>query len=143
MTQTDDTDFPSDEVANSGALVAVFGKWPSFHDAEVIALRLEIGDRASTIETDIHVHEMTSEVDDRGYFVLRHHTRVTLRFEGAEVESLEGWHTQNVLFDLEIAMNTKSTRRFQVEFEGITGFAARFSCDRISILSVQPFELHD
>jgi hypothetical protein len=45
-------------ILNREELEERFGDWPSFHDAEVLAVRLDSGQRANaqpSIELDIHV----------------------------------------------------------------------------------------
>jgi hypothetical protein len=60
-------------------LTQIFGAWPSFHDSEVLGVRLaRSGPDGPTCETQIHLFERTSEVDTAGFFILRHHTQVTL-----------------------------------------------------------------
>jgi hypothetical protein len=54
-------------VENAAALTKIFGKWPTFHDAEVLRIVLDrAGDDGPTIEAQIHVFAMTSRVDDSG-----------------------------------------------------------------------------
>ena len=56
-------------------LTVRFGYWPSFHDAEVVRVRFErSGEDSPFMECQIHVFEMTEEVDEEGFYVLRHHT---------------------------------------------------------------------
>ena len=60
---------------NSSALESIFGRWPSFHDAEMLRVVLDrSGDEGPTLEAVIRVFEMTSDVDPKGYYVLKNHT---------------------------------------------------------------------
>jgi hypothetical protein len=90
------------EVANQEALTERFGHWPSFHDAEIYALRLDSGQRADGIvrlELDIHVFEVDGELPSgRSNFVK--HTLVTFGFEEVEAQQMEDFGPQNVLDDL-------------------------------------------
>lgn len=53
-------------VENAAALEAIFGRWPSFHDAEVLRVALDrSGDDGPTLELVVHVFVMTGEVDAR------------------------------------------------------------------------------
>jgi immunity protein 50 of polymorphic toxin system len=66
---------------NSALLESIFGRWPSFHDAEVLRVVLDrSGDEGPTLEAAIHVFEMTPDVDPKGYYVLKNHTEVTSAF---------------------------------------------------------------
>jgi hypothetical protein len=82
-------------IKNHTALTSIFGEWPSFHDAELIALRFGIESKLSWIEADVHVFEMTSDIDSRGYFDLKNHTLVTMRFDGTRVLRDERGFRQN------------------------------------------------
>lgn len=57
----------------AGALVEIFGYWPAFHDAEVIAVRLDRSGVSGSpeLEADVHVFEMTSTVTPDGFYELR------------------------------------------------------------------------
>ena len=74
-----------ERIEGAEKLVAVFGYWPSFHDAEVLWLKM---DRkpvredifGPTLEMMVHTFEMTSEIGPDGAYVLRYHVLVYLRF---------------------------------------------------------------
>lgn len=133
------------EIAGAEAVTSIFGEWPSFHDAEVLRVRLDRGDGRSPVhlEADVHVFAMTSEVDDRGFFVLRDHTLVTLRFDGIADLDLGGFNHQNVLFSLsleDITSRQLDVLRWAVRFDSSHGVGASFLCERINVLAVEPFE---
>ena len=84
-------------IVGSEKLTKIFGKWPSFHDAEVHEVFLSRDDaetgakRASTsLITKIHVREMTSDVEANGYYVLRNHTLASFCFWGIERTGARG-----------------------------------------------------
>ena len=67
-------------IENGDALTRFFGgRWPSFHDAEVFEVQFDRGHvepekslyEFPTLTLKIHLWEMTREVDQSGYFVLR------------------------------------------------------------------------
>ena len=77
------------DVINREALVERFGEWPSFHDAEVYALRLDSGqgtDGVLRLELDVHVFDVDGTLPD-GRFNFVRHTLVTLVFEEVEAMS--------------------------------------------------------
>ena len=130
---------------NSEALVSVFGYWPSFHDAEVIRIVLDrSGDGGPTLEAVIHVFEMTNEVDSRGYFVLRHHTEVTLRFTEVAIARLQWFNHQNVLWSLEVSGldADEGGKRLHIEMPSSYGMEAEFDCKRAIVANVRPYESH-
>ena len=60
-----------------------FGYWPSFHDAELVALHLN---RKGNSSLSVHTWEMTKELNDKGYYVLAKHIVVEFIFETVWVE---------------------------------------------------------
>ena len=131
-------------IENAQALEAIFGTWPSFHDAEVMRVVLDrSGDEGPTLEAVIHVFRMTQEIDSRGQFVLTHHTEVALRFVGIVLERLQWFNSQNALNSLEIDevdLSGHDGRRFRVSMPSSFGMEAEFECVRIVVATVRPFE---
>ena len=80
-------------------VVAWFGYWPSFHDAEVVSITL---DRLNASRVVIHTFTATREIDARGYYVLRNHTLTTIRFHDVLNLEIKGFSNQNVIFGLSI-----------------------------------------
>jgi hypothetical protein len=128
---------------NSALLELIFGRWPSFHDAEVLRVVLDrSGDEGPTLEVTIHVFDMTSDVDPQGFCVLKNHTEVTLRFTLVGLKRLQWFNHQNVLSSLEISeIDPKECdgRRLRVEMPSSYGLEAEFDCKRAIVASVRPF----
>jgi hypothetical protein len=63
-----------DKIANCQLLTDIFGRFPSFHDAEVLSVTLDrqeiSGDRPN-LKAAIYVFEMTPEVSSEGKYVLK------------------------------------------------------------------------
>jgi hypothetical protein len=133
------------EISGGELLTNVFGRWPSFHDAEVLRISLErTADFVAgpACEIDIHVHEMTSELDDKGFYVLRHHTVVTLRCEGVRESELGGFNNQNVLAGLGLVAASRPddpTVRCELILDPSYGVAARFACASVQVVAAQPW----
>jgi hypothetical protein len=135
-------DIETRPIANAEALTEVFGRWPSFHDAEIHCIRLDRGTAGSpSLEADIHVFEMTADVAPDGYYVLKNHTLVTIRFGGIDQLELDGFNHQNVLLGLalrDISARQLDALKWEVQFDSSFGVGARFLCERISVLSAAP-----
>jgi hypothetical protein len=129
---------------NADRLTRVFGRWPSFHDAEILSIHLDRGGQEGpTLEARIHVFETTSEVDAKGYFVLKSHTLVTLMFTGVTLEGMAWINGQNVLEDIEItelASTGDDGRRFHIEFIPSYGLGAAFECKAAVVVEATPFD---
>jgi hypothetical protein len=93
------------------------------------------------MDVTIHHWEMTSELDSKGYFVLRHHTLTTLRFSGVSDLQLAGFNHQNVLFDLEISelADSGSDARFSIAMPTSFGCEGSFKCSGVRVLSTAPY----
>jgi len=132
------------DIQNKKALIDIFGHWPSFHDAEILRMSLEReGEDGPYLEAHIHVFEMTSEIDAKGYYVLKNPTLVTFRFTHIVLEYLKWFNQQNVLWDLEIT-NIKPEENdgcnFKVVMPSSYGLEASFDCKDIIIVNVKPYE---
>lgn len=129
-------------IENAELIENIFDGWPSFHDAEIHTLLLTRDCNSSPrMDVTIHHWEMTSEVDSKGYFVLKHHTLTTLRFSRVSELQLTGFNRQNVLFNLEISEIPEggSDARFLVSMPTSYGCEASFKCGEIRVMSAVPF----
>lgn len=80
---------PHNFVLGAEKLTSVFGRWPDFHDAEILSLWLDrtgpcLVMRISVFETHRDV------VDERGFYQTTDHCAATLRFEDVQELSIEG-----------------------------------------------------
>jgi len=132
-------------VEGSDKVERIFGRWPAFHDAEVLSITLdrEPADAGPTARIAVHTFEMTAEVGPTGHYVLRNHILVTFVLHGAEVVRLEGFNHQNVLFRLSFSLPEKPVAKdmaVEVELESSYGVSAIFQCARAEVVSVEPFD---
>jgi Immunity protein 50 len=135
-------------IHGSEKLTSIFGRWPSFHDAEIHEVFLNRDDADQGQERvppcallKIHLWEMTSEVDAQGYYVLRNHTLVTLMFSDIEELDLRHFNHQNVLSGLAIKKANSgpgNSKTFRVWLESSFGLAGTFTCKRIEVLEAVP-----
>jgi hypothetical protein len=135
----------AERISGAEKLIGVFGYWSSFHDAEVVWLRLDrrpfVDSDAPTLEALIHAFEMTSEVGTDGCFVLRHHVLVHLRFYAPVGLHLEDFNHQNVLCELSISdIRGFQMERitFEVRFTSSFGMNASFQCERVEVVEIIP-----
>jgi hypothetical protein len=84
-------------VEGADALIEWFGRWPSFHDAEILNLDLR---RAGSSFMRIHAWNMTDRLTSDGFYVLEKHAVV--EFEMVDVRDLEliQFSKQNVISGL-------------------------------------------
>ena len=132
------------EIIGAERVTEIYGTWPAFHDAEVLRVRLDHdGAQGASLEADIHVFRMTSEVDAKGFFGQRDHYVVTLRFAGLTGLDLVGFEAQNVIswLDMEEATDPDEPAvAWHVRFGSSFGMGAEFRCAAVSVAGVEPFD---
>lgn len=135
----------TDRVIGAERLTSVFGDWPSFHDAEVIWLRLDRRPSGEadgpTVEAMVHTFEITSEVGPDGSYVLRNHVPVHFCFREVVELQLSDFNHENALFGLRITDLCERQWEhihFQVSFDPAFGVGASFQCHGVEILGVTP-----
>ena len=116
------------DIPGAPDVVAWFGYWPSFHDAEVLSITL---DRSSPSRIVVDTRTRTNEVDARGYYVLDKHAIVTfvvedflLDQEGITNTQIDGFNHQNVLSGLTV---TTTLEGYDLILDGIYGVSASIS----------------
>jgi len=123
----------------------VFGRWPSFHDAEVVRFLLERAEpygAGPSILADIHAFERTAQVGGDGVYVPTRHTLISFRFGGVEQVKLDGFNNQNVLWDLTITdIRDRQIEgvRYEIHFASTFGMGAQFLSREATIEAVRPW----
>jgi hypothetical protein len=136
-------------IIGSEKLTSIFGRWPSFHDAEVHELTLQRTQtdpntqvcESTVLTAKLHLWLMTNEIDPKGYYILTKHTLATMKFYDVDDFKMEGFNQQNVIFGLRIEQKTRedgSTPYFAVDFDPSFGIDATFTCLRIEIAEALP-----
>jgi hypothetical protein len=132
-------------IFNREELEERFGGWPSFHDSEVQAVRLDSGQRTDgkpTVELEVHLFDVDG-VLPTGQLNFVRHTLTTLRFVGAEATELDGFGPQNVLDDLvfeDLGSNAPGASRMLVSLPSNNGLCGSFRCENAIVLSASDFE---
>ena len=124
-------------IANSHRVIEVFGERPSFHDAEILSIRLDR--RGPSLEAVIYVHSIGPLNADTGYFELLHKSIVTMKFDRIILHEVGDFNHQNVIFGLHIEHVTAGSRKFDVRAEPCYGGDFHLECDAISVVDVKPW----
>jgi hypothetical protein len=114
-------------IPGSEDLVAWFGDWPSFHDAEVLELSFL---REGSSSVRIHTWRMTSEIDPTGHVVADRHVIVSFWFEEIVNLELVDFSVQNVISGL---VCEKSEEGFKVTMSPCFGVAGYIEAKRVSV----------
>lgn len=99
MNLTDDQVDAIHDLPGAQALIEWFGRWPSFHDAEILSVSL---DRTGTSCIRLHTWDLTGEVDAKGYYLLRNHVVVSFLLDDVADLELVGFSHQNVISGLTV-----------------------------------------
>ncbi len=135
-----------DGIEGAEKLIAVFGYWPSFHDAEVLWLLMDRRPVREdvylpSLEMMVHAFEMTSETGPDGAYVLRHHVLVHLRFHMVNLVKLADFNHQNALYGLHfknIRARQLELADFEITLEGAWGLEGSFICKAVEVVDVTP-----
>ncbi|MFN0207061.1 MAG: Imm50 family immunity protein [Planctomycetota bacterium] len=134
------------DIPGADNLIKVFGRWPSFHDAEVVRFlieRVKPFGAGPGIVADIHVFEMTDQVAADGTYIRKHDSLVSFRFAGVDQVVLENFNNQNVLWDLaitDIRDRQIEDLKYEINFASSFGIGAHFLCREVMIERVRPWE---
>lgn len=104
-----------DELPGGIALIDWFGRVPSFHDAELLAIEL-----CSTKSSSLRIHTwmITDELDSQGYFILDKHVVVTIAFDQVTYVSLSDFNLVGIIGHLSM---TKVSDTYQFSWDGAYG----------------------
>jgi immunity protein 50 of polymorphic toxin system len=107
-------------ILGADAVVAWFGRWPSFHDAEILSLHIN---RGGLSVLRIYTWNPSTKVDRRGHFVKQREAILAFEFAGIKNLRLEGEHadTQNVIRGFTIETTNDGYRLQLAPSHGLAG----------------------
>jgi hypothetical protein len=120
------------KIINEQLVTDVYGKWPSFHDAEIheILMRRNI-DKANS-------PELILTIDD---YDIKKELVVEIGFENINHLQIQDFNNQNAIFSLDIrSKHSKATPYYEVDISSSYGAALMFTCERIIVHSITPFK---
>lgn len=132
-------------VENAAPVVALYGRWPTFHDADLLRLTLDLVTSSrdgARCEVTLLAFRMTDQVDARGQYVLTDYALVTLGFENVYVACLPEFEIAGLyqIFGLTIEAADgalSSGRKLRVAIGPVAGAEGVLYCDRASVLSLE------
>ena len=134
---------PNSIVAGSEQLTTVFGEWPSFHDAEVLSIRLErIGHdpyESPVLYASIHVFAGRRNERSPTGVEFYNHTIVTFRFNLVLDLHLAEFNHQNGIFDLrfEKPSDAPEAAPIRITFDPSFGIKCSFFCKSVDVMQVE------
>jgi hypothetical protein len=109
------------------ALIAWFGRWPSFHDAEILSVELN---RTGASRIRIHTWNLTADVDAVSGYKIEKHCVVSFLLEQINALELADFSGQNVIFGLQIQ---KLETGYRLELSPCYGLAGYLIAKSIEI----------
>ncbi len=136
------------EIKNVEKLIEVFGRYPSFHDAEILSIKLERSfDKRSSnsaLTAKIRIYQARERFNNsEEKFIRWKNYEVDFEFSDIKLLQLENFNHQNVINDLIVkTLPTSETERhvFSVQIESIFGCEAFFKCNKVEIVQIKSFE---
>lgn len=115
------------DIPGANQVIAWFGKWPSFHDAEILEVHL---DRKGLSRVKIHTWNTTDKVDGQGYYVMDKHAVVTFALEDISELELNGFSSQNVIGGLDV---DRTNEGYRLSFHPCYGLTGTLEAKKVSV----------
>ena len=122
-------------IKNAHLVTGYFGRWPSFHDAEVLRVEMSRTTQPPRMELDLYASLMSPEVDERGYFRHTHKCVVTFLLHDIQEMELEGFNQQNVISGLYAESKGDAV---EVSLGPCFGLNGTVVCRSVEVLRVEP-----
>ena len=119
------------EIPGSAEVISWFGRWPSFHDAEIVELHLH---RRRPSSITLFTWTITGKVDDRGYYICEKHALVTFTLSNITELSLKDFSHQNVISSLQLDQTQKG---FLIDLAGCYGLHGHLEAESVTV-SLEP-----
>lgn len=119
-------------------IIDAYGYWPTFHDSPVFLFQAD----SDIIILEVEAWEMTSEVDDRGYFVLTKQHEIGFRFSDIMASELTDFIPENILSELVFSTEEEYLMQgfFSVELDSAMGsdLCGRFQAKSGEVTFIRP-----
>ena len=123
-------------ISSAYRLIDWFGRWPTFHDHEVLNVQMD-GPTGPSILMRIHSWEMTNEADEKGFIKLRKHAIVTLKWKDVKSMFLHDFNVQNVLGGILFREHENGVHTILDASNGMWG---EIVAAEVEVIDVEPFE---
>ncbi len=117
-----------------------YGRFPTLHDCEVLSIHLdrELQEDFSGPTVTIDFYAFDSEVEPCS--PARRPAKLTLLFEGVEIEKLERFNHQNAFSNLRVEDFTcERLKRRRLRFCFGEGWTFEFTAERVRVIDIQAF----
>jgi len=130
-------------VENAEPVLAVYGRWPSFHDFEIVRV---VFDRTLAEEPDgphvtayIHMWQIVGRRPDGRSFVFDKHRIVGLRFCSVGRHGFRWFNNQNAIDDTVVQTSADESGKllFDIRLPSLHGAELQLICRRARVVSIE------
>jgi Immunity protein 50 len=131
-------------IKNNELVLKAYGRWPSFHDFEIVKVEfdraLDINHDGPFITVHLHMWQIIGKTEDGKHFRFSNHHMVTLRFNRVAEYTFEGFNHQNAIDDWEVEAVTDDRGNLycHVTLPALYGVDMSIKCQAIEVLSITP-----
>lgn len=119
-------------ISGAQQLADWFGRFPTFHDAEILELHLS---RSGISWLKIHTWKMSAVINSSNEYINEKDVVVTIKLRDVSDIDLSGFNHQNVIFSLQISPVDDGIK---LELEPCFGMAGKIIAAQIEI-EIEPF----
>lgn len=132
---------PPSGVENIDAVLSALGRWPTFHDAEVISLNLRrsTGGTGADLLLDVHVRDYAPRNEGTTQFEMActASALIGLCFLDVADVKIEEFNGQNVIHSLHFR---NSNDGYDVKVESSYGLAGSWQCKRVQVTRIETLD---
>lgn len=128
------------EIQGTEKVISAFGRWPCFHDAEVISFSAErelpVRKGGTSARLAVHVREYATFGEGTVDYNIKETKSILIRFlfKGACDFELTDFNRQNVIDSIEVShVDGEDPANMKVDIEPIWGFGGSLRCVAIEI----------
>jgi len=122
-------------IENSEIIENHFGYFPSFHDSEVISVRLDREEPSIAIE--IYVFESSEEIDNEGHYKYVKECIVDFIFNEVKEMKISDFNHQNVLYGIKFKQEAD---QIMTKFDSSFGMNGYIQSSKVSVKGLKPLK---
>lgn len=138
------------EIQGTEKVISAFGRWPCFHDAEVILFSAErelpVRKGGTIARLTVHVREYATVGEGTVDYDIKETKSVLIRFlfKGACDFEITDFNLQNVIDSIEVShVDVDDPANLKVDIEPIWGFGGSLRCAAIEIEAAEALSTED
>ena len=126
------------KVLGNEKVKSIFGRWPIFHDAEIMSFTFERDNKNKTGRVILKLNYWENDTeysDDIHYeYVKKNNSIITLIFSGLFDSEVDGFNYQNVINELRFKEIKDGVL---VEIDSIFGIGGKLKCKNVEVYNVE------